>query len=251
MQSREIHHEDADMSYASVGWTSAKLLSPKNFNQMETQYAAAKADIDIHGHPASHYLKTASDAKFFPIASGLDADKIDGLHLSSLVGNLIPPGAIWIYKGVDADFSSGYLIADPNWHQCDGQTINGIICPDMRGYFAKCPNTAATTGTGGAATATMTGTATVAGHALTLAEIASHYHKWTDRYYTGSAACDPNPYTSPCYTANGSYTVSGLTTDLNHAGDTDEHDHDTVAVSLNAINLTPLWRANWFICKVA
>ena len=237
------------MSYTSVGWGAATLLSAKNFNQMETQYAAGKVDIDLHGHPTVHYRKTESDAKFFPIATGLDADMIDGDHLSDLVSALVPLGAIWLYKGVDADFTNGYLNATPSWHQCDGSTINGIICgPDMRGYFPKCPSASNGTGAGGAATQTLTGIVTFADHTLTLAEIPSHYHKWTDRYYgtawntaagVGLTLIIPN-------TSN-----ANRTTDYNHTANDEPHNHSTRSVSLNAINLTPRWRANWFICKIA
>ena len=236
------------MSYTSVGWTAATLLSAKNLNRMETQYAAGKIDIDLHGHPAVHYLKADSDAKFFPIASGLDANKIDGYHLSDLVSNIVPLGVIWLYKGADADFTNGYLNAAPTWHQCDGSTINGIICPDMRTYFPKCPNTSSTTGTGGAATQILTGTVTFGDHILTLAELPSHYHTFLDRYYTGTQPSGAGTgYTMIAPTV----TTLGRNTAVNHAGDDAGHNHGTGSLSLNAINLTPQWRSNWFICKVA
>lgn len=236
------------MSYVPVGWTSAIDLTAKNFNHMETQYAAGKVDIDLHGHPTIHYLKADSDAKFFPIASGLDADKIDGNHLADLVSDLVPPGAIWLYKGSDSDFTNGYLNAAPSWHQCDGSTINGIICPDTRGLFPKCPNASSTTGTGGAATQTLTGTVTVANHTLTPAEIASHYHYFTDYYYYNNQGAGSGGVSSYAY---GTITNAGRTTASNHAAADEGHNHGTGSLSLNAINLTPLWRANWFICKVA
>ena len=237
------------MSYTSVGWTAAKLLSAKNLNLMETQYAAGKADIDLHGHPTVHYLKSESDAKFFPIASGLDADKIDNMHLSDLVSNLVPLGAIWLYKGVDTDFTNGYLNAAPSWHQCDGSTINGIICPDMRTYFPKCPNASNGTGTGGAATQTLTGTVTFADHTLTVAEMAIHYHKFIDRYYINAIGLLGNMVNTPAI-SNTQSTV-GRTSDYNHSVETEAHNHSTGSLSLNAINLTPQWRANWFVCKIA
>ena len=237
------------MTYTTVGWGAATLLSAKNLNRMETQYAAGKLDIDLHGHAVVHYTKADSDAKFYPIASGLDADTIDGDHLSDLVSALVPLGAIWIYKGVDADFTNGYLNAAPSWHQCDGSTINGIICgPDMRGYFPKCPNTSNTTGTGGAATQTLTGTVTISDHTLTLAEIASHYHYWQDQYFYNNQNGGGGGGSG---WANATLANTGRTTNTSHGAANEGHNHGTGSLSLNAINLTPLWRANWFICKVA
>ena len=237
------------MTYTAVGWGAATLLSAKNFNHMETQYAAGKVDIDLHGHPTIHYPKADSDAKFFPIASGLDADTIDGQHLSDLVSNLVPLGAIWLYKGIDTDFTNGYLNAAPTWHQCDGSTINGIICPDTRGYFPKCPTASTTTGTGGAATQTLTGTVTIADHTLTPAEIANHYHYFYDRYYYNDQWAYSNAGVEGPFKA--AITPVGRTTNSNHAAADEGHNHGTGSLSLNAINLTPLWRANWFICKIA
>ena len=238
------------MSYVPVGWTSAIDLTAKNLNQMETQYAAGKVDIDLHGHPTIHYTKAESDAKFFPIASGLDADKIDGNHLSDLVSALVPLGAIWLYKGIDTDFTNGYLNAAPSWHQCDGSTINGIICgPDMRGYFPKCPSASNGTGAGGATTQTLTGTVTFADHTLSVAEMAYHQHKWTDRYYGTSGWL--GYFTNNTVMLSTTNNVSGLYTAYNHDAETEAHNHSTGSLSLNAINLTPLWRANWFICKIA
>jgi microcystin-dependent protein len=234
------------MSYTATIWTNG--ITAKALNHLEGQYAAAKEEIDVHDHPSVHYLKAESDAKFFPIASGMDADTVDGYHASDLMGFQLPVGIITMHRGDSDDFSNGYLIADTRWHICDGGTYNGIKTPDMRGYFPKCPNSASTTGTGGASSAILTGDATVGDHTLTVAEIPSHYHKWTDRYYTGSGACH-SPYMQ-MMTGN-TYTVSGRTTNYNHDAADEAHNHGTKEISFNSISLTPKWKAYYFICKVA
>lgn len=233
------------MSYTSTTWTNG--ITAKALNNVEGQYSAAKEEIDVHGHPEKHYLKSESDAKFFPIASGMDADTIDGYHASDLMGFQLPLGIITMHRGSDDDFSGGYLIADTRWHICDGGTYNGIKTPDMRGYFPKCPNTASTTGTGGASSVILTGDATVGDHTLTIAEIPSHYHKWTNRYYTGSANVANGPYT---IMSSNTYAATGLTTSYNHDAADEAHNHGSNEISFNSISLTPRWKAYYFICKV-
>lgn len=232
------------MSYSSTIWD---LVSGKNLDHMEGQYAASKVEIDLHGHPVAHYLKAASDTKFFPIASGMDAQYIDGSDLDDLLGFQVDPGIIILHTAADADFTNGYLNADTRWHQCDGGTYTGIKSPDMRGYFPKCPSAATTTGTGGATSTILTGTATAGDRLLTLTEIPSHYHKWTDRYY-GNAY---NSWNSPS-SKSASITVTSRqgTTDYNHVAADEAHNHSTKAINFNSISLTPLWKAYHFVIKV-
>lgn len=234
------------MAYTTTIWTNG--LTARAFNNLEGQYDAAVSDIQLHGHPDCHYLKSESDAKFFPIAENMDADTIDGKHASELIGFQLPLGIITMHSGSPSDFTSGYLNADNRWHICDGGTYNGIKTPDMRGYFPKCPEIATTTGSGGSSSQTLTGTATIGDHTLTISEIPSHYHKWTDRYYSGSSACH-SPYMQ---LMNGStYTVGGLSTGYNHSGDDEAHNHSTKSISFNPITTVPRWKAYYFICKVA
>ncbi|MFA4886178.1 MAG: hypothetical protein WC601_10460, partial [Desulfotomaculaceae bacterium] len=97
--------------YVSVGWSAASEMTAKNLNQMETQYQHGKTHIDLHTHVSAHYRKTQSDAKFFPIVAGLDADKIDSLEATAIVGNQVVLGAIWLCKAADNEFTNGYLNA--------------------------------------------------------------------------------------------------------------------------------------------
>jgi hypothetical protein len=222
-------------------------VTAKALNNLESQFAEAKVEIDLHGHPAIHYLKADSDAKFFPIAAGLDADKIDGFEATDLMGFQLDPGIIIMHKALANEFTNGYLNADPRWHQCDGSTINGIKSPDMRGFFPKCPTASNTTGTGGAATLTLTGVVAVGDHTLTLAEIPSHYHKMLNRYYTGSLGILGGSW-KPCNTASISYETR--TTTANHSDADVAHNHGNANVSFNQISLTPLAKAFYFLVKV-
>lgn len=236
------------IDYEPVNWSAQTPVTAKNMNRMEGQAAAAKSQIDEHVHPNVHYTKTESDAKFFRSGwvTGLEADLIDDLDSRDLLGAQVPLGFILGHAGSDDDFSNGYLIADSKWHICDGGTYNGIKTPDTRAYYPKCPSTASTTGTGGNTSITMTGTVSVEDHLLLLSEIPSHYHTWRDMYqYNGPYAPD---YLYIAVYGN-SYNRAG-TTDYNHAGADEAHDHGTVAINLNAVELTPLYKSYYFICKV-
>lgn len=224
-------------------------VTGKALNNLESQFSEAKIEIDLHGHPAIHYLKAGSDAKFFPIASGLDADKIDGFESVDLMGFQLDPGIIIMHKGRANEFTNGYLNADPRWHQCDGTTINGIKSPDMRGYFPKCPNLSNITGIGGAPTLVLTGTVAVEDHILTLAEIPSHYHTMIDRYFRNGQNLAAYTTTDPAFSTNAPNQVQRTTT-YNHSDADVAHNHGNKVVSFNAISLTPLAKAYYFLIKV-
>ncbi len=233
--------------YVSLGWAAQTLLSAANMLHLEGIATACKSHTDEHLHPDIHYLKAEADAKFFPQAAGLDADKIDGYDAAALAGNLAPLGLVVLHKGADEEFSNGYLIADTKWHICDGGTYNGIKTKDMRAYFPKCPNTSSGTGTGGALSVTLSGTVTIGNHLLTVSEIPSHYHGFEDHRYS-------NPI---IYCADGTPThFTGVvnavskTTSYNHEAADEAHNHGTANLNLNSIQLTPLWKGYYFICKV-
>jgi hypothetical protein len=233
-------------TYVSLGWDAETPLSARNMNHMEGMAAACKSFIDEHGHYI-HYTKVQSDGTFFPQASGMDADEVDGYHALDLVGNQAPLGLILMHKGSDAEFSNGYLISDTRWHICDGGTYNGIITSDTRGYFPKCPSTSSGTGTGGAASVILSGTVTFGSHTLTVAEIPSHYHDWIDTYYWNEA---PAPYGGGAFDAGLVSPTPTETTLYNHDAADEAHGHGTQNLNLNSINLTPLWKGYYFICKV-
>ena len=223
-------------------------VTAKALNNLESQFSEAKVEIDLHGHPAIHYLKADSDAKFFPVAAGLDADKIDGFESTDLMGFQLDPGIIIMHKALANEFTNGYLNADPRWHQCDGSTINGIKSLDMRGYFPKCPNASNTIGTGGAPTLTLTGAVAVEDHTLALAEIPNHYHTMIDRYYANYQSLMAYTATDPAFSTAVNYVQR--TTTYNHSDADQPHNHGNKNVSFNAITLTPLAKAFFFLIKV-
>lgn len=86
----------------------------------------------------------------------------------------VPIGAMVLWTTVTGAIPTG-------WAACDGGTYNGIVTPDLRDKFVVGAGNSYTNGqTGGAAS--VTPTITVAGHALTVTELAAHSH--TDSGHT-------------------------------------------------------------------
>lgn len=234
------------MAYEKINFTALIQLTAKNLNHMETQAAEAKPAIDAHIHPTIHYSKTQSDALCFPPASGLDADLIDSMSFEDLLGAQIPVGGVMLYYGSDDDFQDGgYLISSTKWHISDGGTYGGTPTIDMRGYFPRCPTTVTGTGSGGNATVTPTGSASLGDHTLTENEIPSHAHRCYD-YYTSSSA---GPNLGGGAKAGGS-TSYDIYTDYNHEASAEAHGHSGAALAFSSIAKAPAYRGLYFLAKV-
>jgi hypothetical protein len=234
-------------SYVPVNWSQKTLLSELNFQNMETIYERSIEEIDSHEHPTKHYTKDGMDAKFGYTGKEafLDADKVDGSHLAALLSVNLPIGVMLAYDGPAEDFSDGCLIANEDWHLCDGGTYFSVVTPDMRGYFPRCPTVAATTGTGGGAgPLSLTGTATVGDHALTTNEIPAHTHGWPDLYGTGSTTTSGFGYTAMLNT----YTSTNRTGDTTGSGS--NHNHAAKALTFDPLDINPVWMGQYFIMRV-
>lgn len=112
------------MSYTKYhsAWSATNLLSGAAFNYIETQYDEAKADADIHTHDTRYYPKATADVTFFSLSyyTGFDADMLDGNHLSDIIAEVMPVGAVMIWSGTDATVPSG-------WGICSGATYSGVV----------------------------------------------------------------------------------------------------------------------------
>jgi len=237
------------MSYTKIVFTGTTLLSAPNMNKLGTIYSEGKAAIDLHTHPAVHYSQTESDALFFPIASGLDADMIDSLTYDDLLGSLIPVGGVMLYYGEDADFEDGgYLKASHKWHISDGGTYSGTATIDMRDYFPRCPNTITGTGTGGHSTITPTGSAALGDHTPTVDEIPSHAHRVSDHCNTVLyAPSNVGGGSTKGGSDNYSQTIS---TDYNHSASADPHAHTGATLTFTTIDKNPAYMALYLVAKV-
>jgi len=225
-------------------WGVADLLSGYAFNHLESQYAAAKADADLHTHDTRYYTKASSDLTFFTTAfyTGFDADKLDGSHLSALVAAVMPLGAIMVWSGTDANVPD-------NWHICDGGTYGGKASPDLRDRFViGAGSTYAVNASPGVATwnATITPTATVTigDHVLTTAELPGHTHTWIEYY-------SPRTLKS-AYGSDWATTLSSTTHTFDEqASGGGSHGHTGSTASFTAVNPRPAYYSLYYIMKYA
>jgi hypothetical protein len=222
-------------------WSASDLLSGYAFNHLETQYALAKADADAHNHDTRYYSKATADVTFFSTSyfTGFDSDKLDGSHLSDIVSSVMPLGAIMIWSGTDGTVPSG-------WHICDGGTYGDKASPDLRDRFViGAGSTYAVNAAGGALTASITGSITVATHAITGDEMPLHQHGLKDNYEN----------VGTCFTNVG---ASGPTGTLGYAtretggfGSGGAHGHEGSTIMFNALAITPKYYALYYIMKYA
>lgn len=237
------------MSYTKfhTAWQATDELTGESLNHIETQWAAAKADADLHSHDARYYTKASADATFFSTSfyTGFDCDLLDGNHVADLLASVMPLGAIMIWSGTDANVPSG-------WHICDGGTYGGKASPDLRDRFVIGAGYAwdiYTVGTiGGPATwngtMTPTGTVAIGNHTLTTAELPEHGHTFTEYY---------NPLA--LYSTNGSVTLGSLSSSPASIGEQNSgggaHGHTGSSASIAAIDPRPLHHSLYYIMKYA
>lgn len=239
------------MAYVPIAITDSTPLTGQLMNFVETQYAQAKLDIDLHTHDTSYYPKATADIRFFQGgATKPDADTIDDLHWNEIVGNLLPVGSVVGWNGTDENVPT-------RWHICDGGTYSGTVTPDMRGKFplGAGRNYAAHSTGGRASISDAGGTVTVSDHMLTVSEIPGHYHNWTDTWAIepgGQGQYGSNwTYGGSTQVGSPNLTTRTGTTDYNHSANDEAHNHGTNAITLNSFNIIPLYVAKYFICKVS
>lgn len=201
----------------------------------------------------------ARDAELFFGVDQIPKEAVNGLiaALQSIPGAL-PSGIIVDWSGTAENVPSG-------WFLCDGQ--NGT--PDLRGLFIRGASEVITAhSTGGSSTSNTAGTiqeagehsheGEIVGHALTIAELPSHFHangvtdSTTDLFNHGNVAANPNTADSIDNNAsNGIY--EGKTTSV---GGDQEHSHGatinlggvhTHVFEGGAINVIPSYYA---LCKI-
>lgn len=225
-------------------WANTYPASAKAMNWIETQYSELKTTIDAHSHNTEFYPKATADVTFFSLSfmgsgSGFDACLLDGQRVSNLIASVLPVGSIIWWKGTDATLPSG-------WKICNGQTGTS----DYRDRFVIGAGGSYAVGwTGGPATYngtfTPTGSVTVGAHQLTINEIPSHGHSYTESYspvsrsYTGGGGGYYHTVDSTSRTAQNQTTGDGA------------HGHPGSTAAFTAIDPRPLYYALYLIKKVS
>lgn len=200
-------------------WASGDLLTTTALDNFETIYTEASSYLASHTHDGSYYTQAEMQAAFWYSGndgdgSGADADLLykstGNLHAASFSGLGVPAGLVILWYGSTGTIPSG-------WHLCDG--TEGTI--DLRGKFIVGAGTGSAYSvgdTGGSATFTASGTITISGHALTIAEMASHRHPFQDKYAgtggsstssTGAYSISSAVYSTGSTDSNGSGTAHG------------------------------------------
>jgi len=173
------------MSYTKTVWkehahTSAQKLA--GLDNIEGMYDEGISYIDAITHSSLYYTDAQAAAKFFNSSndgsgSGLIAATLDGYTAQQIMDAGSPSGVIAWWSGTEATIPTGWLL-------CNG--LNGT--PDLRDRFVVGSGSHYTAGAiGGNESVTTEGAVTIAGHALTVAEIAKHTHQVSDFYNAQSS----------------------------------------------------------------
>lgn len=228
-------------------WAASDLVTIAIMDNFETIYAESSSYLSSHTHDGSYYTKSEMEAAFWysgndGSGSGSDADLIykstGNLHAASFSGLGVATGLIVLWYGSVASIPAG-------WHLCDG--TGGTI--DLRGRFVVGAGTGSdysVGNTGGSATFTAAGTLTVNNHTLTVDEIPSHRHPYTDRKNGQNGWSGAGTYTCRKNAA----TISG-TTASNGSGN--EHGHSAAegtGFTGDAVACLPYYYALAYIQKV-
>jgi len=157
-------------------WANTDPLTAKAFNNFESQYDYILHDILDHNHDTEYYTNSIANDRFFTVNyyETFDADTLDTMHASDLIGASIPIGGIIILYG--NDIPSGYGV-------CDGSLYNNVQSPDLRDRFVIGAGNLYSLGVnGGNANITPTATITIGNHILDITEIPSHRHTYADMW---------------------------------------------------------------------
>ena len=189
-------------------------------NNLETICSSAIAYTDSITHSSSYYSKSECNARYFTSAtdgsgSGLVAATLGGMSAQAIIDSGTPSGCIGMWSSTKGSIPAGWLL-------CDGTNST----PNLQDRFIVGAGGNYTNGNvGGVDTVTVTGTITIAGHALTAAETPLHTHgSITDYYGSSNATCIAYTYITPVQHAH----VSGSNSHASHtgySGSGDSHGH--------------------------
>jgi hypothetical protein len=236
------------MVYAKVTFSAIVPLNITNLNILGSQYAEMQSTIVAH-NPSTYYTKLECD-NLYPYAdndghteddSGPNAATIDGYTKAQLLAS-VPTGLMVWYGAALSNLPAG-------WHLADG-TLGTRNCVNK--YIIGADEDT-TLDTGGNDVFTPTGSISIATHVLTLAEIPSHNHTWTETNVPGYA----ENYDKFGYYGNvgGSfgyrcmnYAEVGKTS--GYVGSNQAHGHAGSTVTLGQIDNRPPSKAIFLIQKV-
>lgn len=213
-----------------------------NFESIYTQFSEY-----THTHDGIYYTKSIMDITFWYAGndgpdSGADFDYIQHgsffYHASQIFEMGIPEQLIILWYGGVDDIPTG-------WHLCNGEagTVNLLDRFVVGAGGSYDPGA-----TGGAWELTVSGTVTVAGHALTIDEMPSHNHPYTDEYCTPKST---KTFSGGSENIHGSYDMIDPSKTTTATGGGQAHGHPGSYATVNSISLLPPYYALCYIQKVA
>jgi len=158
--------------WTESGYTESEVIT--RLNGMGDQYSEFTTMFNAHKHDELYYKKEDSDALFYNFTDSAtgDYDKLDGYEGLEIRNLGLPLNGIFIWGGLFDGIPE-------NMHLCDG--TNGT--PYLIGRMIVGAGNSYNVGNiGGSNSISLTGTVTIAGHALTIDEIPSHVHYYYDEY---------------------------------------------------------------------
>lgn len=206
------------MSYTKTNWDVSTPLNADNFAHIESQASELYAEM-LHVDHSSRYYTIAQYASNYFVypgggsGSGQDADLLSGMTKTQLLASAVPVNTVIMWHGDITHPPAGFLY-------CNG--ANGA--PDYRGRMPLGGSTEVGK-TGGAANANWTGSVTISGHALSMAEMTNHLHNWNDSYPCSTTFC--NYYNQ---NQEATYTWNSWTTYVGGGG---SHGHNDYQPSMN------------------
>ena len=230
------------MAYTKTNWTETTAITTTLLNHAETQFDEAKAVFDAHNHDTSYYTKTTMDTAFWHTGndgsgSGMDADLLysasGNKHAADIAGIGVPTGLIILWYGDAASVPAG-------WHICDGAA--GTV--DLRDRFVYGLGSGSPT-TGGSNSITPTGSATIGSTTLTVDQIPSHTHTWSDYYSSGDTGGGTTFEGTSCTT----YFLGDVSRTSGSTGGGGGHNHPGV-LTFNQQENRPPFFALYFIQKI-
>lgn len=223
-------------------WSDTDLRSAEAMNHIEGQWTSINALIVVHNHDDRYHSKALADSTFFSTSfyTGCDADLLDGNHLSVIVQEIMPIGAImaW-YQGT----------IPTGWYACDGSAHNGYTTPNLVEMFV--PGAGGSYNPGDAVgsstwngTFTPTASITIGDHQLTTDELPVHSHGYSETRNNKSIWINGGGTQYPRDFWEG-------TTDIEEqATGNGTHNHTSgSSITLNAVDTRPSLYAVYFIMK--
>ncbi len=184
-------------------------------NNLETIYTEAVNYIDAITHLDRYYTDVEAAVKYFPRGSkttGSVCETLDGMTAQEIIDAGVPASCI-------GDWSGSIETIPAGWYLCDGSNST----PDLRGRIVIAAGGSYSYGAiGGQAVQTVNAVVTVAGHALTAAEMPLHTHSGITDYYGGPTHTG---YAGGFHGANPTSTTT-RSTYTEYAGSGTEHGHE-------------------------